>query len=485
MKKISISQLPLGTTLKGLFTLGTDENNNSVKVSLTFVQDAADNANKATSDANTATNAANKATSDANTATNAANKAASDANKATSDAIEATNNANKATSVAIEAETARRNSWAAWFEDVSTGVVAIWNKWFGDTKTNWNSFNTSANKAETARAEAETARNSAEIERAQAETNRNNAEDERAQAETQRNEAETARRNAETARNKAETSRVNAEKARAESETERQSAWAAWFEHTTTGVKAIWDKWFADTKTNWNSFNSTASQAESSRVSEYASLRKDIMEKTEAANNAANRVDESILDVSTEKDLAIAAAKNANDSATGAKQSTLRANAASEKAEEVINRAEQAVTNANNATDLATEKIGDMNTGLSRLEELEATLTAKDRQQPTAMALQYPSKITFGNTAERRIEATLSPAGTGKNVLFLSDNRSVQVMPDGFIRVLNPGKSFIHVIPTENTAIYQTVEIEVLPTPIRKVTSTAMRLTSSGAMRFN
>ena len=428
MKKISISQLPLGTTLKGLFTLGTDENNNSVKVSLTFVQEAADNANKAASDANTATNAANKATSDANTATNAANKAASDANKATSDAI--------------AAETARKNSWKAWFEDLTTGVVAIWDKWFGDTKTSWNSFNTTANQAESTRKEAETARAKAETARQTAETGRVNAENLRVQAENARKKAETARRNAETARNQAETSRVNAEKARAESETERQSAWTAWFEHTTTGVKAIWDKWFADTKTNWNSFNSTASQAESSRVSEYASLREDIMEKTEAANNAADRVDESILDVSTEKKAALKAAEE------------------------------------------ATAKVNEMNTGLARLEELEATLTAKDRQQPTSMVLTYPKKITFGNMTEQRIKATLSPAGTGKNVLFLSDNRSVQVMPDGFIRILNPGKSFVHAIPTENTGIYQTVEIEVLPTPIRKVTSTAMRLTSSGAIRL-
>lgn len=203
-----------------------------------------------------------------------------------------------------------------------------------------------------------------------------------------------------------------------------------------------------------------------------------------SANTAAYRVDESILDVSAEKDLAIAAAKNANDSATGAQQSTVRANAAAEKAEEVISWAEQAVTDANNATDSATEKIGDMNTGLSRLEELEATLTAKDRLQPTAMKLTYPKKITFGNTAEQRIEATLSPAGTGKNVLFLSDNRSVQVMPDGFIRVLNPGKSFIYVIPTENTAIYQTVEIEVISEILRLVKRTSMRLGSSGEMRL-
>ena len=100
------------------------------------------------------------------------------------------------------------------------------------------------------------------------------------------------------------------------------------------------------------------------------------------------------------------------------------------------------------------------------------------------MKLTYPKKITFGNMTEQRIKATLSPAGTGSNVLFLSDNRSVNVFPDGFIKVLSVGKSFIHAIPTENTGIYQTVEIEVLPTPIRKVTSTAMRLTSSGAIRL-
>ena len=158
------------------------------------------------------------------------------------------------------------------------------------------------------------------------------------------------------------------------------------------------------------------------------------------------------------------------------------ANDAAVLAQQKASLAQIAANSALAVAEEATAKVNEMNTGLSRLEELEATLTAKDRLQPTAMVLQYPKKITFGNTAEQRIEATLSPAGTGKNVLFLSDNRSVQVMPDGFIRVLNPGKSFIHVIPTENTAIYQTVEIEVLPTPIRKVTSTAMRLTSSGAM---
>ena len=203
-----------------------------------------------------------------------------------------------------------------------------------------------------------------------------------------------------------------------------------------------------------------------------------------SANAAADRVDESILDVTTEKELAIAAAKNANDSATGAQQSTVRANAAAEKSEEVISRAEQAVTDANNATDSATEKIGEMNTGLARLEELEGTLTEEKRQQPTAMEVTYPKLITFGSDEAHFIKVTLSPAGTGSNVLFLSDNQSVKVAPNGFIQVVRSGKSFVHVIPTENTSIYQTVMIEVLGETLRLVTATSMRLGSSGEMRL-
>lgn len=182
-------------------------------------------------------------------------------------AMEAIAEVEKATNDAIAAETARRNSWTAWFENATTGVKAIWDKWFGDTKTSWNSFNTTANQAESARKEAETARAKAETARKDTETGRVNAENLRVQAETTRKEAETARAKAETARQTAETNRVNAETDRAKAETARQSAWVAWFEHSTTGVKAIWDAWFTKTKTDWNTFNTSSNQAERDRVS--------------------------------------------------------------------------------------------------------------------------------------------------------------------------------------------------------------------------
>lgn len=47
MRKIKLSELPIYKSLKGLYTLGTDENNRSVRVSLEFIEEMADKARKA------------------------------------------------------------------------------------------------------------------------------------------------------------------------------------------------------------------------------------------------------------------------------------------------------------------------------------------------------------------------------------------------------------------------------------------------------
>lgn len=135
MKKIKISQLPLYSSLKGLFTIGVDANNRSVKVSLEYIEDetrqavqdaeaateaarkaktetetatrnaqtATTNANTATTNARSATTAAQTATTNANTAASKANTAAEKANDAATDAVTAKNNAETATAEAIKA----------------------------------------------------------------------------------------------------------------------------------------------------------------------------------------------------------------------------------------------------------------------------------------------------------------------------------------------------------------------------------------------
>ena len=142
MKKVKISELPLFNNLKGLFVIGTDNLNRSVKVSLEFVEEqttaavgraddatakaltaktatenataecktATANANKATTDANTATSlsqaatvAANKSKTDCDTATAECKKATTETKTATEETSTATTKANKATQSANEA----------------------------------------------------------------------------------------------------------------------------------------------------------------------------------------------------------------------------------------------------------------------------------------------------------------------------------------------------------------------------------------------
>lgn len=77
--KKRISELPICETFKGLFTIGVDALNHSVKVSLEFIDKTVtalkSSVDTAVKNAETATAEANKATEDCTTATEAANEA--------------------------------------------------------------------------------------------------------------------------------------------------------------------------------------------------------------------------------------------------------------------------------------------------------------------------------------------------------------------------------------------------------------------------
>lgn len=81
---------------------------------------------------------------------------------------------------------------------------------------------------------------------------------------------------------------------------------------------------------------------------------------------------------------------------------------------------------------------------------------------PLKMEVAPPSRITMGNTVRQYIKAALLPTFALQNVMFLSDEKAVDVEPDGAVNILGLGKSKVRVIPTENTALFQTVEIEVV-----------------------
>lgn len=153
-------------------------------------------------------------------------------------------------------------------------------------------------------------------------------------------------------------------------------------------------------------------------------------------------------------------------------------------ADEKAAAADRAASAAEQAAQETTEVKEQALATIARLEELEDSLIGQYKMIPTGMNLTYPKVITLRNPASLRIAYELLPTNTGRNVLFLSDDRAVSVLPGGQIIPKSAGISKVHVIPTENTEIYQTVEIKVVEPYMRKVASSSIRLTGSGNIRF-
>lgn len=198
---------------------------------------------------------------------------------------------------------------------------------------------------------------------------------------------------------------------------------------------------------------------------------------TEAANTAAKNA----TDKATAADTA---AKNANTKADTADKAAGAATTAANTANSKAALADQKATAADNAANLAGETAEEARATIVRLEELEESLVGQYKMIPTGMNLDYPPRITFRNTVPRRITYELLPMNTGRNVLFLGDDNAVSVQPDGSLTVNRTGISKIHVIPTENTSIYRTIQITVAEPELRRVKSNSLRLMGNGSFRL-
>ena len=105
---------------------------------------------------------------------------------------------------------------------------------------------------------------------------------------------------------------------------------------------------------------------------------------------------------------------------------------------------------------------------------------------PTSMSIAYPHTVTLGNKTELYIKAQLTPASVYQNVLFLGDNKAVGVTPDGRLTVNEQGLSTIHIIPTANTALYRSIQIEVVNPTLRLInTRTQLHLLGNGNLLLN
>ena len=196
---------------------------------------------------------------------------------------------------------------------------------------------------------------------------------------------------------------------------------------------------------------------------------------TEAAKTATNNANEATQKANT-------AATNADNARKGLEEIKSATESATANANAKANEAHEKAEEANTAKDNANEATGDARVVIARLEELEESLISKYKLIPTSMKLNYPKKVTYRNTQPFKVEVELLPVDTGRNVLFLGDDRAVSITPDGVFMSNGVGMSKIHVIPTENTGIYQTIQIEVQEPGIRFTSGKGMRLSGSGGI---
>lgn len=182
-------------------------------------------------------------------------------------------------------------------------------------------------------------------------------------------------------------------------------------------------------------------------------------EATKTANDAALRAD-------TAQVKAAQAAKTAADAAQSALSAKTQADEATALTKAATEASEKATAAAKSATDKVLDTLGKI--------------------VPTGLSVESVPRLTLGNINPVYLKAVLSPDTALKNLIYISDNRAVEVGLDGRISILNKGVSRVHIIPTCNTALARTVLIEVGEPTLRLVTTRRqMRFTQSGALRMN
>ena len=103
---------------------------------------------------------------------------------------------------------------------------------------------------------------------------------------------------------------------------------------------------------------------------------------------------------------------------------------------------------------------------------------------PSAMTVEAPKRITWGNVFPISIKAVLSPVTAMRNLIYISDNKAVEVSTDGVLTPVAKGVSRVHVIPTQNTALARTCVIEVGDPRLRLSSLSALRFTQACGFRL-
>lgn len=137
------------------------------------------------------------------------------------------------------------------------------------------------------------------------------------------------------------------------------------------------------------------------------------------------------------------------------------------------------------ATNKAAAEIQKSEAARARVEALIAQLSGQSLASPLRIDIKSaPVLITLRNPVPQHIDARLFPRFGLGSVLFIGDHQAVSVTPDGYVTPVRLGKSEINAVATSDTAIYNTLCIEVVPPRCRLSAAGALRLDSKGNIRL-
>lgn len=226
---------------------------------------------------------------------------------------------------------------------------------------------------------------------------------------------------------------------------------------------------------------------------------------TKAANEAAAKANTSAGNADKATTAANNAAKSANDAAGTAGAATEAVKKATESANGAASNATNAATKASSAADTANKEASSVNAAKSealaaaarasstattaeaeieKMKQLQESISGAASLAPTRMELTYTKRITQRNPYVQRIVAKMFPSYSLQNVLFLGDDVAVSVDPAGVVTPLKIGTSRIHVIPTQATHLYKTINVTVQAPSVRLTGGGKIRIDSKGRIRL-
>lgn len=226
---------------------------------------------------------------------------------------------------------------------------------------------------------------------------------------------------------------------------------------------------------------------------------------TKAANEAAAKANTSAGNADKATTAANNAAKSANDAAGTAGAATEAAKKATKSANGAASNATNAATKASSAADTANKEASSVNAAKSealaaaarasstattaeaeieKMKQLQESISGAASLAPTRMELTYTKRITQRNPYVQRIVAKMFPSYSLQNVLFLGDDVAVSVDPAGVVTPLKIGTSRIHVIPTQATHLYKTINVTVQAPSVRLTGGGKIRIDSKGRIRL-